>query len=74
MKTKNTLFGIIALAVIVGCAGGAKPVTSNGGMTLDQAIKEASDEIDTTLSAGTKIAMINFNSKSNGFLPMCLMN
>jgi len=41
----------------------AKPAT----VTLDAAIKEASKEINTSLPAGTKVALLNFNSESDVF-------
>jgi TolB-like protein len=60
--------GIFSLMMLVtGCAGGAKPAANSGGMTLDEAIKEASVRIDERLAAGTKIAPLNFTSPSDKF-------
>ena len=62
---KNWSFGIILLLMLIwGCVSGAK---SSGGMTLDQAIKEAAVEINDRIPTGARLAIINFNSTSNLF-------
>ena len=40
---------------------------ASGSMTLDQAIKEAANQIDERIKAGTKIAPLNFSSPSDNF-------
>ena len=71
---KNKFIGIdVLIALIgfflVGCAGNAQPasVAVAGGKTLDQAIAEAAVRIDERIEAGTKIALLNFNSPSDRF-------
>jgi formylglycine-generating enzyme required for sulfatase activity len=63
---KKMAAGIILLIMfLVGCAGGAKPAAGSGGKTLDQAIAQAAVRIDESIEAGTKIALLNFNSSSD---------
>jgi TolB-like protein len=72
---KKATFKIIPMILlIIGCAGGAKsvenptnPSDSSGGMTLDQALKEAAGRIDERIAAGSKIAPLNFNSSHDKF-------
>jgi TolB-like protein len=65
---KKRFLGIISLVIfLAGCAGGAKLAANSGGMTLDQAIKEAAIRIDERLAAETKIALLNFNSPHDKF-------
>jgi len=40
---------------------------ASGSMTLDQAIKEAANQIDERIKAGSKIAPLNFSSPSDNF-------
>jgi len=40
---------------------------ASGNMTLDQAIKEAANQIDERFKAGSKIAPLNFSSPSDNF-------
>ncbi|MDR0441987.1 MAG: CsgG/HfaB family protein [Treponema sp.] len=64
---KKAVFALIPIIMFVmGCAGGAKPASSDG-MTLDQALKEAADRIDERIPAGAKIAPLNFNSPHDKF-------
>jgi TolB-like protein len=58
---KCAFFAIFAVLGIL-CVY-AKPAT----VTLDAAIKEASKEINTSLPAGTKVALLNFSSDSDAF-------
>ncbi|MCL2762199.1 MAG: penicillin-binding protein activator LpoB [Treponema sp.] len=58
---------ISSIVLIMGCAGGGKPVVNSVGMTLDQSIKEASIEIDGRFEANSKIALVNFTSSSEQF-------
>jgi hypothetical protein len=55
------------ILLIMGCAGGAKPVANlagnSEGMTLDQALKEAADRIDERIAAGSKIAPQSIDKK-----------
>jgi len=70
---KKWLFIIFALLIIyVGCAGSAKISTdqvieSSAIISLDEAIAAAAVRIDERIEAGTKIALINFNSHSERF-------
>ena len=65
---KSAIFGMVSLIMLVlGCAGGAKAAANPGGLTLDQAVKEAAVRIDERLAAGTKIAPLNFNSPHDKF-------
>jgi TolB-like protein len=65
----NKLFvcSILLIMIFGGCATTIKPQEAANGVTLDQAIKEASARIDERLEAGTKIALLNFNSSSAQF-------
>jgi len=69
LAKRITLFGIIFL--LIGCAGSAPPAETSApnsiGMTLDQALKEAADRIDERITAGSKIAPLNFNSPHDKF-------
>jgi TolB-like protein len=62
-------FWIIAMFVILfGCASGGKCKTaSTGPVSLDNAILQSSKEINDTLTAGTKVALLNFSSDSDIF-------
>jgi hypothetical protein len=63
MKRAILRMALVSLIMLVmGCAGGAKAAANPGGLTLDQAVKEAAVRIDERLAAGTKIAPLNFNS------------
>jgi TolB-like protein len=65
---KKIVFSIIPLIMLfIGCAGNAKPAAVTEGMTLDQAITEATFRIEERIAAGTKIAPLNFNSTSDRF-------
>ena len=67
---KKLFFCAIPLLLLfMACGGSPAPVnTANtDGMTLDQAIAEATVRIEERLGAGTKIAPINFNSPSDKF-------
>jgi hypothetical protein len=58
-------FTIIPLIMLVmGCAGGAKPAGSSGGMDLDVTIKEAAARMGDKLPGGTKIALVSVASSS----------
>jgi TolB-like protein len=59
-KIKKSLF---VLLITVSVFAYAKPST----VTLDAAIKEASKEINSSLPAGTKVALLNFSSDSDAF-------
>jgi len=62
---KNWYFGIILFIVFLfGCASSAK---NSDGNTLEQAIKEATEEIDNSIENGSKIAILNFSSTSEQF-------
>ena len=61
-----SLFPVLCSLLIAACAGGAKPAAS-GSKTLDQAIAEAAAEIEERFTAGSKIAVLNFNSASDQF-------
>lgn len=60
------------ILIITGCAGGAKSAENSTAKTLDQAIKEAAERIDGRLDSGIKIALLNFDSPSDGFLEYVL--
>jgi curli biogenesis system outer membrane secretion channel CsgG len=62
MKKLLGFFPIIIL--IIGCVSGASPAANSGGTTLDKAIAEAAERMETRLNEGTKIALINFSSSS----------
>jgi TolB-like protein len=57
---------VIITSFLTGCTSGAKPA-ENGNLTLDQAIKNASEEIDARFETGVKVALLNFNSTSDQF-------
>jgi TolB-like protein len=64
MKLKHFLavLAILAMAVLaMGSASSDKPKTAN----LDVAIQQASKDINDTLPAGTKVALLNFTSGSD---------
>jgi TolB-like protein len=65
----NKLFACSILLVLIfgGCATTVRPPEDSNDVTLDQAIKEAAARIDGRLEAGTKIAILNFNSPSIRF-------
>lgn len=66
-KWRYTFFIIgVILSACLSIACASKP-TASGGITLDQAIAEAAAQIDAEFSAGTKIALLNFNSPSDRF-------
>ena len=70
MKKAFSLFGMIwllpaALAVFAACVG--SPPAAAAGVPLDTAIKEAAARIDERVTAGTKIALLNFNSPADNF-------
>jgi TolB-like protein len=75
VNMKKTILKIIPMILLImGCDGGAKPVESpanladnSGSMTLEQALKEAADRIDERITAGSKIAPLNFNSSHDKF-------
>ena len=68
---KKIVLGIISLIAlfIIGCTSSAKPAMSSvsNGLSLDQAIKEASERIEGRVPTGTKIAIINIDSPSDQF-------
>ena len=74
MKKTCGFFGIIAFAAVIalfttGCGSPPPPVTAAlpDGVTLDQAIAEAAARIDERIPAGSRIALLNFNSPSDRF-------
>jgi S1-C subfamily serine protease len=73
MDLKRLVLAIVPLIIlIIGCVGGAKPAENSTAKTLDQAIKEAAERIDGRLDSGIKIALLNFDSPSDGFLEYVL--
>lgn len=65
---KKVFFGIIIFSMLMtGCAGGAKPAESSGGMDLDASIREAAAEMGEKLPGGTKIALVSMASSSAQF-------
>ena len=74
---------VTVLSILTACAGSspnntaaagtavggtaARQAENSGYKTLDQAIKEAAERIDKQIAAGTKIAILNFNSTSDQF-------
>ena len=69
MKPK---FGFLVFSVILGlmcaCASTEKsPAAVSGTVNLDIAIQQASADINDTLPAGTKVALLNFSSGSDVF-------
>jgi TolB-like protein len=67
MKNKKNIlwFGFVFFIVIAvsACASGGKSKTAN----LDSAIQQSSKEINDSLTAGTKVALLNFSSESDVF-------
>jgi len=55
---------LLLVMTIAGCAGGAKAA---GTLTLDTAIQEAAENIDGRIKAGTKVALLNFESPTDQF-------
>jgi TolB-like protein len=65
MKKTISFFTILAvMGILFSCASGGKKSTI---ANLDTAIQQASKEINDTLPAGTKVALLNFNSESDVF-------
>ena len=66
---KNFLTLIPLIIILINCAGSAPPAETPtpAGMTLDQAIGNAAARIDERLTAGSKIALLNFSSPSDRF-------
>ena len=69
---KKMFLGIILIIMlVVSCAGSAKSTenstATSGLITLDQALSEAASRIDERISAGSKIAPLNFNSPHDKF-------
>ncbi|MCL1931244.1 MAG: hypothetical protein FWF55_05470 [Treponema sp.] len=63
MKLKY-LFAVAAiLAMVCTCASAGKPAT--GAVSLDTAIQQSSKDINDTLPAATKVALLNFTSGSD---------
>ena len=63
---KKKWLGIIpVIMLIIACT--SHPTANSGGMTLDQAIAEAAVRIDGRITAGSKIALLNFTSTSARF-------
>jgi TolB-like protein len=65
------IIAFVAVIGFAGCAGSAQPAESDAApsvvMTLDRAIAEAAVRIDERIAAGSKIALLNFNSPSDQF-------
>ena len=62
------IVGIISIIMLItACVSGGGTSAASKGMALDQAIKEASIEIDQKIEAGSKIALLNFTSATEGF-------
>jgi formylglycine-generating enzyme required for sulfatase activity len=55
------LFALTGIFICLGCASTG---SGGAGITLDQAIQIAADEINASLPAGTGVAVINFTSPS----------
>ena len=72
---KNIIFGFISFIIIfTGCVGNQPSISTatssavvTDGMTLDQALAEAARRIEERITAGSKIAPLNFNSSSDRF-------
>ncbi|GHV96748.1 hypothetical protein AGMMS50293_30680 [Spirochaetia bacterium] len=56
---------LLTLCLLLPLAQGCKTTGSAAGITLDQAIQIAADEINAGLAGGTSAAFINFASSSN---------
>ena len=61
--TRKKLFLFVFIGIFI-CLGCASTGSAGGGITLDQAIQIAAEEINASLQAGTGIAVINFTSPS----------
>ena len=65
MKKKISFITILAvLGILCACASGGKKANI---VNLDTAIKQSSKDINDSLSAGTKVALLNFSSESDVF-------
>jgi TolB-like protein len=64
---KGLVYSIIIIMLFGGCATFVKTTEPSNGLTLDQAIREAAERIDDRLEAGTKIALLNFDSPADQF-------
>jgi len=62
---KNLFFILSLLLLFASCATGGK--SDNGTVLLDQAIQKATENIETNVSPGQKIALLNFTSTSEQF-------
>jgi len=59
---------LVMLVTIAGCASAKKSGSAaSGDLTLDKALQEAAASIDEQIEAGSKIALLNFNSPTNKF-------
>jgi TolB-like protein len=63
MKLKYSFAVAAIMAMVCTCASSGKPAT--GAVSLDTAIQQASKDINDTLPAGTKVALLNFTSGSD---------
>ena len=66
-KISIGIIGIICLFMLIAACTSSPQSVASGGMTLDQAIAEAASRIDVRIEAGSKIALLNFNSPSDRF-------
>jgi TolB-like protein len=64
---ENPAKPVVQAVEIPAATPAANPVDTSGGMTLDQAIKEAAIRIDERITAGSRIAPLNFNSPADKF-------
>ena len=64
---KNLMGFLLIIMVIMSCSVTPPPATENNVKTLEQAIREAAEEIGARFDAGTKIALLNFTSPSDLF-------
>jgi TolB-like protein len=65
VKKKISFISILAvLGILCACASGGKKANI---VNLDTAIKQSSKDINDSLSAGTKVALLNFSSESDVF-------
>jgi TolB-like protein len=62
VKYMALIAGLFAI-ITAGC--GSAPASSPAGKTLDQTVEEAAQNIDAKLEAGTKVAVLSFNSTSD---------
>jgi TolB-like protein len=70
MKRKSFFYaisGLLLVMAIAGCAGSAKPAVDSGVMELDDAIQAAAVSINVRLDAGTRVALLNFESPTEQF-------